>query len=94
MKKSVFSDFCAKQEPPNSLQALLICPVQRIPRYMLLLKELSNKTPEDHPDSQNLIKALQKIQELADSVNANIKQAEQRRNVEDLIEGIPGIAVR
>jgi hypothetical protein len=36
---------------------------------------------------------LQKIQELADSVNANIKQAEQRRNVEDLIEGIPGIAV-
>lgn len=25
-------------------------PVQRIPRYQLLLKELQKRTPEDHPD--------------------------------------------
>lgn len=32
------------------LQSLLIRPVQRIPRYTLLLKELLGKTPQDHVD--------------------------------------------
>jgi len=31
----------------NSLQSLLIMPIQRIPRYRLLLEEIIKKTPED-----------------------------------------------
>lgn len=33
-------------------------PVQRIPRYELLLKTLIGYTPEDHVDFQNLTQAL------------------------------------
>ena len=33
-------------------------PVQRIPRYQLLLKELQKRTPEDHPDYPFIEKAL------------------------------------
>ena len=33
-----------------SVSSFLIAPVQRLPRYMLFLKDLLNCTPEDHPD--------------------------------------------
>ena len=43
------------------LQSFLIMPVQRIPRYQLLLKELQKSTPEDHPDYPFISKALECI---------------------------------
>ena len=39
------------------LEGLLIQPVQRIPRYIMLLEELYRKTPDDHVDKQSLFDA-------------------------------------
>jgi hypothetical protein len=54
-----------------NLQAYLILPVQRIPRYVLLLKDILKNTVESHPDRKNLEDALQNMKELTDYINAN-----------------------
>lgn len=59
-----------------NLPALLILPVQRIPRYRLLLQELLKRTPSDHVDYQSLEKALNAIIEIAAKVNEAKKQNE------------------
>jgi len=43
------------------LNSLLIEPVQRIPRYQLLLEDLVANTPKAHPEFEDLLKALRKI---------------------------------
>lgn len=42
---------------------------QRIPRYQLLLEELSHFTPEFHPEYAVLNTALNKIVDIAEHVN-------------------------
>ena len=60
------------------LDSLLIAPIQRIPRYTLLLSEMKKHTPEGHPDQANLDKAIPLLQEVADYINKNILLAENR----------------
>jgi len=47
----------------------LIMPVQRIPRYILLLNDYGKKTPPHHVDTPGLKKSLQKVSEIADWVD-------------------------
>jgi len=47
------------------LRSFLIQPVQRVPRYQMLLQDLLAHTPEDHRDQQPLKEALEKITEVA-----------------------------
>jgi len=47
------------------LGSFLIMPVQRVPRYKLLIDELFKHTPQNHPDHDHLVVALEKIQEAA-----------------------------
>lgn len=51
-------------------------PVQRIPRYKLLLEDLLKKTVETHLDYLNLKKAYQVIENVATFVNETIRQHE------------------
>ena len=44
-------------------------PVQRIPRYEMLLKELCKTTPDDHPDHKDLQAALSSIKQAAQGIN-------------------------
>jgi hypothetical protein len=44
----------------NTLANFLIMPIQRIPRYSLLLNELIKNTPPDHPDLLDLKSSLNK----------------------------------
>lgn len=65
----------------TDFDSFLILPIQRIPRYKLLLKvstfpfllvipkDLVKHTPKDHLDYHDLSKALDKISEIADWVN-------------------------
>jgi hypothetical protein len=55
-----------------SLQALLITPVQRIPRYKLLLQELLQCTPNEHADFKAVSEALQKVNAVAAQINEDV----------------------
>ncbi|QQP38727.1 RhoGEF4, partial [Caligus rogercresseyi] len=44
------------------LNSLLITPIQRIPRYKLLLEDLLKNTSPNHPDRTDLTKALLEIE--------------------------------
>jgi len=60
----------------QSISSLLIKPIQRVPRYMLLLKELSKETPKDHPATPLLDTALEQIGESARQINEALRQHE------------------
>eukprot|EP00011_Vannellida_sp_DIVA3-517-6-12_P004434 CAMPEP_0114607680 /NCGR_PEP_ID=MMETSP0168-20121206/2190_1 /TAXON_ID=95228 ORGANISM="Vannella sp., Strain DIVA3 517/6/12" /NCGR_SAMPLE_ID=MMETSP0168 /ASSEMBLY_ACC=CAM_ASM_000044 /LENGTH=865 /DNA_ID=CAMNT_0001818559 /DNA_START=41 /DNA_END=2635 /DNA_ORIENTATION=+ len=60
-------------------ESYLIMPVQRIPRYEMLLKDLHKNTGVDHPDYEKLGSAYQQIKEVALYVN------EQKRDFENLM---------
>lgn len=44
-------------------------PIQRIPRYELLLKELLKQTPPTHPDVPLLTKAVEDVHQIAMTIN-------------------------
>ncbi len=66
------------------LPALLITPVQRIPRYRLLVAEYVKHTDHNHPDYSRLNAALVQIKATAASVNESIRAARNRRKIVDL----------
>ena len=47
-------------------------PVQRIPRYRLLLQELFEHTPHSHPDYPCLKMALDEVSKRADEINERV----------------------
>eukprot|EP01116_Phalansterium_solitarium_P024544 TRINITY_DN9016_c0_g1_i1.p1 TRINITY_DN9016_c0_g1~~TRINITY_DN9016_c0_g1_i1.p1 ORF type:complete len:763 (+),score=251.13 TRINITY_DN9016_c0_g1_i1:108-2396(+) len=58
------------------LLSYLIMPIQRVPRYILLLTDLLKHTPAEHPDHARIEEALLKLKDIADYLN------EQKRNAE------------
>ncbi|RIA96501.1 hypothetical protein C1645_384598 [Glomus cerebriforme] len=73
-----------------TLQAYLIMPVQRIPRYKLLLEDLLKKTVVTHPDYLNLKKAYQVIENVATFVNETIRQHEMFITMLDIQKSLTG----
>ncbi|KAI8799642.1 hypothetical protein BJ742DRAFT_781190 [Cladochytrium replicatum] len=65
-----------------NLEAYLILPVQRLPRYKLLLERLVEKVPTSHPDYPKCVKALEEIMLRADECN------ERKRDWEDRVRGL------
>ncbi|KAI8319398.1 hypothetical protein GQ54DRAFT_299373 [Martensiomyces pterosporus] len=59
-----------------SFQSYLLLPVQRIPRYKLLLEDLLKHTPAGHVDRQNISDALRTIEDVAAFVNENVQEHE------------------
>lgn len=47
------------------LQDILVEPVQRISRYSMMLRDILQLTPEEHPDYRGLKLACEKAQEIA-----------------------------
>ncbi|PIA17812.1 Dbl homology domain-containing protein, partial [Coemansia reversa NRRL 1564] len=64
-----------------SFQSYLLLPVQRIPRYKLLLEDLLKHTPRTHVDHQCIGDALRTIEEVATFVNENIGENEMTLNI-------------
>ena len=58
---------------PKNLEDLMICPVQRIPRYSLLLEKLLKNTPIAHKDYKLISESLRRIRETASYVNEKMK---------------------
>jgi len=79
--------FCmgaAKVNKSPNLPSLLIRPVQRVPRYRLLLEAYLKYTDEGHPDYQDLQEALISIQKTADMINKDVENQRQRAKVEEI----------
>ncbi|KAM3837427.1 LOW QUALITY PROTEIN: rho guanine nucleotide exchange factor 17 [Vipera latastei] len=97
--RPAFMKFLAQNMRENkekqALSDLMIKPVQRIPRYELLVKDLLKHTSEEHPDHPFLIEAQTSIKQVAEKINKGMKSAEEvERNarivqeIESHIEGM------
>ncbi|ELP89058.1 Rho/RAC guanine nucleotide exchange factor, putative [Entamoeba invadens IP1] len=74
------------------LQGFLIMPVQRLPRYTLLLTDLVKRTPETYDDYTNIKQALTEMKKLTDSANRAIVSTERRRVLFALEKRISGFS--
>ncbi|XP_072333221.1 rho guanine nucleotide exchange factor 17-like [Scyliorhinus torazame] len=84
----------------QALSDLMIKPVQRIPRYELLIKDLLKHTPDDHPDHPCLLAAQRYIKLLAERINKGKKNAEEAekearvlQEIESHIEGMMDVRI-
>lgn len=72
-----------------SFESLLIVPVQRLPRYSLLLKDILKATPEGHPDRTYIQKAMKGIGDIIQEINDKKKYEENKvklRQLEPLLD--------
>jgi len=58
------------------LQSFLIMPVQRVPRYSLLLRDIAKHTWPEHPDYKELNQAVTEVEQIASWLNEKKKEAE------------------
>lgn len=69
---------------------MLIKPIQKFPKYELLLLRLIKHTPREHPDYELLVRAQRVVHEQLLLINCTEKETldvEQLRELESLIEG-------
>ncbi|KAJ6245422.1 faciogenital dysplasia protein [Anaeramoeba flamelloides] len=67
LEKKTYDPKCHKLR----IFSLLITPIQRIPRYVLLLKKIVKNTDRSHPDFINFQNILEKMKEVAELINQN-----------------------
>jgi hypothetical protein len=89
-KYAVFSDFLKKTQKTCVLASLLITPIQRVPRYRLLLQELIKRSEDSDPDYGNLSKALELIKKTAAHINESVKRMDNARKVRHVQEKFLG----
>ncbi|KAJ8046828.1 FYVE, RhoGEF and PH domain-containing protein 4 [Holothuria leucospilota] len=76
-----------------ALEHHMLEPVQRIPRYELLLKEYLKKLPGDSQDKDDALKALEVISQAAEHSNKRIKVTEEIDNLFKLNARIDGMDI-
>jgi len=69
-----FLECCELIDRHPPLQSLLIMPVQRIPRYRMLIRDMLKNTEDDHPDFPKLTEALKKIGDTAAHINTSMNR--------------------
>lgn len=79
MQRRAFAEFVdeAKLQPSHRLLSLkdyLIKPVQRLPKYVLIMKEIKKRTPSDHPDYTNICRVLRLFEEVNFSNNEKLNR--------------------
>mmetsp|Transcript_21476 Transcript_21476/g.31947 ORF Transcript_21476/g.31947 Transcript_21476/m.31947 type:complete len:1779 (+) Transcript_21476:65-5401(+) len=94
-KYQAFHDFCMEcaKHPMSkglNLSSLLITPIQRIPRYKLLLTELLKNTNEDHKDRKNLVKAIDLISATAKHINEAVRSYQNRKEIQQCMDEFVG----
>ncbi|XP_030061991.1 FYVE, RhoGEF and PH domain-containing protein 3 [Microcaecilia unicolor] len=73
-----------------TLQHHMLEPIQRIPRYELLLKDYLKKLPEDSPDRKDSEKSLELISTAANHSNAAIRKMEKMHKLLEVHERLGG----
>jgi len=75
----------------HDLLSFLILPVQRIPRYSLLLRELLKHTWSDHVDYADLEYSLKRMEDVANYLNDKKAEAENISKVNEVWNKISGL---
>ena len=85
----------AKRKQKKPLTNHLILPIQRVPRYTLLLTDLKKHTPQEHSEYTDLCSALSKIDKISHVINEHKRQIENmsqclqvQENLKDLKDSI------
>lgn len=95
--KKLFEFLTTQQKSKESLgydiNSLLIMPIQRIPRYKLLLTDLLKNTSQYHRDYPNLQKGLQEISNVANFVNEKIREHERGEKMKEIAFSIKDLKV-
>jgi len=73
-----------------SLQHHMLCPVQRIPRYEMLLRDYLNNLPKESPDRLDSGNALKQVSQAAAHANDSMKRIEQFKKLLETQESIYG----
>eukprot|EP01130_Rhizamoeba_saxonica_P016625 TRINITY_DN771_c0_g1_i1.p1 TRINITY_DN771_c0_g1~~TRINITY_DN771_c0_g1_i1.p1 ORF type:complete len:943 (-),score=273.03 TRINITY_DN771_c0_g1_i1:66-2894(-) len=92
-KNSVFRNFITTMSHQQELLgSYLVLPIQRPPRYVMLLKTLLENTPIDHEDYNSLKDVLDEVSDVARHINEKKRETEERHAVTEIsfkLEGIP-----
>ncbi|XP_026897468.1 intersectin-1 isoform X3 [Acinonyx jubatus] len=64
------------------LSSFILKPMQRVTRYPLIIKNILEHTPENHPDHSHLKHALEKAEELCSQVNEGVREKENSDRLE------------
>eukprot|EP00466_Bigelowiella_natans_P003288 jgi/Bigna1/80538/fgenesh1_pg.72_\ len=67
-----------------SVESFLIMPIQRIPRYKMLLEEVIKNTEEGHSDLPDLTKATEAIAKVAKHINEEVTRNKNREKILEL----------
>ncbi|OHT12936.1 hypothetical protein TRFO_16974 [Tritrichomonas foetus] len=62
----------------RDIMSYLITPVQRMPRYMLFMRELCKYTPTNHPDYFRIQYAMEMVEELTKNAESQSERAKQQ----------------
>ncbi|KAK4328960.1 hypothetical protein Pmani_000652 [Petrolisthes manimaculis] len=73
-----------------TLQHHMLSPVQRIPRYEMLLRDYLRKLPEDSPDSHDTEKALHLVSTAANHANDAMKKIDKFEKLLEIQESLGG----
>jgi hypothetical protein len=88
VKYPEFKEFLVKQNEKSGglgLMGFLIMPVQRLPRYELLLRALLKLTEPTHVDFQNLTDALEAVVHVNQYINQRKKEEELKAQIPQLL---------
>ena len=80
-----------KEKSRLDLPSLLITPIQRIPRYNLLLMEYSKHTWPEHKDKPMLATAIETVRTMADTINKSKSRVESELRLKQLCESVRGV---
>jgi len=91
--KKLFHDLMSHRETQGlSLFSYMIQPIQRIPRYILMLDDATKQLPKNDPDYSNLREALVKTKKVADNLNEARRVAEKAaksREIQEKLVDVP-----
>jgi len=93
-----FASFVKKREAKpeckfQDIESFLIQPIQRIPRYNLLLQDLTKHTDQSHDDFSDLNRAIVKIKSITKYVNEMKREAENVVAIERISSSLIGKSV-
>lgn len=90
LAKPELGEFLSHQ-PIKDLSHFLIMPIQRLPRYQMLLNQLISVTPKEHRDRQQLRAALNQVVEVVAAINELKKQEEDMASVMKILAGFESL---